>query len=69
LQRADTEYVIKKFGLSEEEFQAIMDAPRRTFRDFPSYAKLREGRPYQMARRVYRRLRGRGGATANARIQ
>jgi N-acetyl sugar amidotransferase len=69
LQRADTEYVIKKFGLSEEEFQAIMDAPRRTFREFPSYAKVREGRPYQMARGVYRRLRGRGGATANARIQ
>jgi N-acetyl sugar amidotransferase len=68
LQRADTEYVIKKFGLTPEAFQSIMTAPRRNFWEFPSYAKLREGRPYQMARRVYRLLRGRGAATEKARI-
>ena len=58
LQRADTEYVIKKFGLTPDSFKAIMDAPRRTFHDYPSYARLREGRPYQIARRVYRLARG-----------
>lgn len=63
LQRADTEYVIKKFGLTTDAFQAIIDAPRKTFHEFPSYAKLREGRPYQMARSVYRLVRGWGGAT------
>ena len=59
LQRADTEYVIKKLGLDANSFQSIMDAPRRSFWDFPSYAKLREGRPYQLARNVYRMLKGR----------
>jgi N-acetyl sugar amidotransferase len=59
LQRADTEYVIKKFGLTGESFTALMNLPRKSFHDFPSYAKIREGRPYQMARRVYRLLRGR----------
>lgn len=58
LQRADTEYVIKKFGLTPDGFKAIMDAPRKTFNDYPSYAKLREGKPYQLARRVYRLARG-----------
>jgi N-acetyl sugar amidotransferase len=54
LQQADTEYVIKKFGLSTESFGAIMDAPRRTFDDYPSFAKTRVGWPYRAARRVYR---------------
>lgn len=69
LQRADTEYVIKKFGLTAEGFRTIIEQPRRSFHDFPSHAKFRDGRPYQIARRVYRLLTGRGGATANARIQ
>jgi len=59
LQRADTDYVIKKFGLTAEGFAAIMNAPRKTFWDYPSYARLREGRPYQIARGVYRVIRGR----------
>lgn len=59
LQRADTEYVIKKFGLTSEGFQALMTAPRRSFRDFPSFARLREGRPYLAARGIYRLLKGR----------
>ncbi len=54
LQRADTEYVIKKLGLTAEGFHAIMETPKRTFRDFRSYASLREGWPYRAARRVYR---------------
>lgn len=58
LQRQDTEYVIKKFGLTPDGFQAIMDAPRKTFWDYPSYASLREGKPYQLARGVYRFLKG-----------
>jgi N-acetyl sugar amidotransferase len=58
LQRADTEYVMKKFALTPERFKAIMDAPLRTFHDYPSYAKLREGRAYQVARRIYRLAKG-----------
>lgn len=59
LQRADTEYVIKKFGLTAESFGELMTLPHKTFHDYPSYAKMREGRPYQLARQVYRTLRGR----------
>ena len=33
----DREYVKKKFGLSEDEFEAIMALPRRTIRDYPHF--------------------------------
>jgi N-acetyl sugar amidotransferase len=54
LQRADTEYVIKKLGLTTEGFHVIMTGPKRTFDDFPSHARLRQGRPYRTAQQVYR---------------
>ena len=54
LQRADTEYVIKKLGLTTDAFHAIMNGPKRTFHDFPSYATLRRGKPYWISRAVYR---------------
>ena len=54
LQRSDTEYVIKKFGLTAAEFHDIMTGPKRTFADFSSYAKLREGAPFRTAQRLYR---------------
>ena len=54
LQRADTEYGIKKLGLTAGGFRAIMDGPKRTFGDFPSYATLRRGQPYLISRAVYR---------------
>ncbi|OGV51277.1 MAG: N-acetyl sugar amidotransferase [Lentisphaerae bacterium GWF2_52_8] len=30
-------YVISKFGLSQEEFNAIMNSPRKSFHDYPTY--------------------------------
>ena len=54
LQQADTEYVIKKFGLTAAGFAAIMTGPKRSFADFPSYKTLREGAAFQTAQRVYR---------------
>ena len=57
LQRADTDYVIKKLGLTAEGFRAIMNAPKRTFHDFPSHARVRAGRTYTAARRLYRQFR------------
>ncbi len=37
----DREYVIKKLGLSESEFEGIMAAPPKTFMDYPnSYARI-----------------------------
>lgn len=37
LQMEDKEYVIKKFGLTEAEFEAIMALPPRSYFDYPSY--------------------------------
>jgi hypothetical protein len=33
-------FVLKKLGFSEEEFLKIINAPNKTFRDYPSRAKL-----------------------------
>ena len=52
--RADLEYVVKKLGLTQDEFAAIMRAPRRSFSDFPSYASLTQHPLYRKARQVYR---------------
>jgi len=36
----EREYVIKKFGMSEREFEAIMTATPRTYRDYPNSSDL-----------------------------
>jgi N-acetyl sugar amidotransferase len=54
LQEQDKEYVIKKLGLSEEEFETIMGLPKKTFWDYPSYRKLIQGRIYKGSHRIYR---------------
>jgi N-acetyl sugar amidotransferase len=48
----DREYVIKKLGLSEVEFEAIMKAPHKTYLDYPNSEKLwkRFGRIVKFAR-------------------
>ena len=53
LQEQDCEYVAKKFGLTQAEFDAIMSAPPRRFSDFPSYARLVGGPWYQRLMRAY----------------
>lgn len=62
VQRADREYVIKKLELTEWEFDAIMNAPRKSFWDYPSYARMAKGRAYVQTRKVYRTLAGRQDA-------
>ncbi|GAB4503735.1 MAG: N-acetyl sugar amidotransferase [Anaerolineales bacterium] len=42
-QEEDREYVIKKLGLTDAEFQAILDAPKKSFWDYPSYSRFVEG--------------------------
>jgi hypothetical protein len=32
----DKEYIIKKLGLSEEEFRKIWNSPNKSFQDYPS---------------------------------
>jgi len=40
MQEEDREYVVKKLGLTDDEFTAIMSAPRKTYWDYPSYGKF-----------------------------
>ncbi len=40
LQRDDYEYVIKKFGLTQDEFEVIMALPIKTFMDYPNQHAL-----------------------------
>jgi len=55
IQREDLIYVTKKLGLTPGQFEEIMRAPRRSFRDFRnSYALV------QFLRRTVNRLRKRG---------
>ena len=37
MQEEDREYVVKKLGLTDAEFAAIMSAPRKSYWDYPSY--------------------------------
>lgn len=38
----DMDFIRKKLGLSEQEFTAILESPPRTYRDYPSWAWLRD---------------------------
>jgi N-acetyl sugar amidotransferase len=40
LQQQDREYVVKKLGITDEEFEEILTQPVRSFWDYPSYKKL-----------------------------
>jgi N-acetyl sugar amidotransferase len=58
MQEEDREYVVKKLGLNDEEFEAILNAPKKTFWDYPSYGRVVEGPLfkglYTLARDLYR---------------
>ena len=58
MQEEDREYVVKKLGLTDEQFEAIMTSPRKTFWEYPSYSRVLEGpvfrRLYTLARDLYR---------------
>lgn len=43
--REDTEFVLKKLGLSQREFDDILQAPIRTYRDYKSNAAVLRGMP------------------------
>ena len=60
-QEADKRYVIKKLGLTNSDFEAIMNKPIKTIMDYPSYEetirRIRVGRFYRVIRYFYRLLR------------
>jgi N-acetyl sugar amidotransferase len=41
LQKADREYVVKKLGITDADFESIMRAPPKKFEDYPSYENSR----------------------------
>ncbi len=62
-QEEDREYVAKKLGITDSEFEAIMKLPRRSFWDYPSYARVIEGPIfkglYDSLRNIYRSMQRR----------
>lgn len=59
MQEDDREYVVKKLGFTDDEFESILKAPKKTFWDYPSYGRLIEGPLfkglYTLARDLYRK--------------
>jgi N-acetyl sugar amidotransferase len=53
LERRDRRFVLKKLGISDSEFDAIMATPPRTIFDYPSYER---NLLYRFARRFYAAL-------------
>lgn len=58
MQEEDREYVVKKLGLTDDEFEGILAAPKKTIWDYPSYTRMLEGPvfkgAYTMALNLYR---------------
>jgi hypothetical protein len=53
-QNADREYVIKKFGITEAEFERIMRLPAKRYWDYPSYGRLKKNPIVRTVAAVYR---------------
>lgn len=60
MQEEDREYVSKKLDVSDSEFDAIMNLPKRSYWDYPSYGRVLEGPllrgVYNSLRSVYRKM-------------
>jgi N-acetyl sugar amidotransferase len=57
VQEADRVYVIKKLGLTEDEFERIMKLPKKTIFDYPSYTRDDRGLLNRILRRAYKTYR------------
>lgn len=47
-EQEDVDFVIKKLGFTQEEWQQIMEAPRKTFKEFPTYYSIIKKMKYPM---------------------
>lgn len=54
MQKNDKAYVIKRFGLTNKEFDEIMNLPKKSYWDYPSYRKFYESSIYKSTRAIYR---------------
>ena len=66
MQEEDRDYVIKKLGLTDDTFKEIMDAPKKSYWDYPSYGHMMKTPLFQLfynsalrSVRMYRSLRDR----------
>ena len=64
MQEEDREYVIKKLGLNEDSFEAIMTDPQKSYWDYPSYGQMMKTSWFRLfynsalrTARIYRSLR------------
>ncbi len=56
MQAEDREYVIKKLEITDEEFERIMNLPKKSYWDYPSYGYIEHNLVYRGIRAVYRSL-------------
>jgi len=59
LQEEDTAYVIKKFGMTEAEFERIMKLSKKSYWDYPSYGQVYKTAAYKGLRNLYRAVKKR----------
>lgn len=57
LQEEDKVYVIKKLGLTNAEFEAIMAEPGKSFWDYPSYGNILKSPLFKVVQVIYHALR------------
>jgi hypothetical protein len=57
MQEADMTYVIKKLGLTDKEFDNIMNLPKKTYWDYPSLGRFYDSSIYKCLRIIYRLIR------------
>jgi N-acetyl sugar amidotransferase len=58
LQEEDHEYVVKKLGLTDEEFENIMKLPQKSYWDYPGSFKFYKSPVYKGLVTLYRSLNG-----------
>jgi N-acetyl sugar amidotransferase len=56
LQKEDTSYVIKKLDLTEDQLDALLRLPNKTYWDYPSFGQIYKTSLYHYLRLIYRTL-------------
>ncbi|WP_285009885.1 N-acetyl sugar amidotransferase [Pedobacter faecalis] len=57
LQKEDTEYVLKKFDITQEELDELLHAPKRSYWDYSPYGRIYRTPLYKGLRSIYRTLK------------
>ena len=54
LQEEDTAYVLKKFDMTKEELNLILNSPKKSYWDYNPYGRIYRTRIYIVLRKIYR---------------